>query len=89
MRSRKPIAGTITKGMDQAAGIQRQLALERERHTNKTASIAGQRGAIHGISDPALRTAKLLKLRFDDTEERQRHKAKVAELQRRLRGVWK
>lgn len=89
MKPRKPIAGSISKSMEKAAVIQRQITRERERHQNKTASLSAQRAAMVQVADPALRAAKLAKLRHDEIEESQRHKAKLSELERRVREVWR
>lgn len=85
MKPRKPKAGVVSKQMEKISTIRRQMTRERERHNNKMASIVAQRDALRGVGDPALRAAKLTKLRYDETEEYQRHKAKMDELQRRTR----
>ena len=73
--------------MDKIATISRQMERERQRHSNKRMSIAVQRDALAGIADLALRTAMLAKLRYGEVEEYQRHKSRVAELERRLRDA--
>ena len=84
-KPRKPKAGSVTKQMEKVAALSHQMERERQRHSNKRMSIAIQRDALAGVADPALRTSLLAKLRYDETEEYQRHKDKVAELERRLR----
>lgn len=89
MKARKPKAGDVSRKFDKLGNIQRQITRERERHQNKTASLAAQRAAVVRVADPALRAAKLAELRHDETEENQRHQAKLDELQRRAREVWR
>jgi len=89
MKAGKPVAGSISKSMEKAAVIQRQMTRERERHQNKVASLAAQHAIVVRVADPALRAAKIIKLRCDETEENQRHRAKLSELERRAREVWR
>jgi hypothetical protein len=89
MKPRKPTSGAVAQKIERVGAIQRQIRRERERHHNKTASLSAQRAAVARVADPALRAAKLTKLRHDEIEEGQRHKAKLDELQRRAREVWR
>ena len=86
-RPKKLKAGSTPRWMDKIATISRQMERERQRHSNKRMSIAVQRDALAGIADLALRTAMLAKLRYGEVEEYQRHKSRVAELERRLRDA--
>ncbi|SDB55819.1 Rossmann-fold NAD(P)-binding domain-containing protein [Belnapia rosea] len=86
---RRPIGGGVAKQFAQAAAIQGQVKRERERHQNKVASLSEQRAALLGVADPALRAAKMAKVRHDEIEENQRYKAKIDDLLRRAREVWR
>jgi hypothetical protein len=89
MKGHKPTGGAVAQKIERVGAIQRQITRERQRHHNKMANLSAQRAAAVRIADPALCAAKVLKLRYDETEEHQRHKAKMAELARRAREVWR
>lgn len=89
MKARKPKVGSIPEKMEKAGAVRRLMKRECERHDNKAAGIVAQRAVLQGVADPALRAAKMAKLAHDDIEERQRHAAKMRDLERRLREVWR
>lgn len=89
MKPCKPKGGDVPRQFEKLRDIQGKITRERERHQNKTASLSAQRAALVRVADPALRAAKLAKLRHDEIEENQRHRAKLDELQRRAREVWR
>lgn len=85
IKPRKPIGTPATRNRDKLVTLGAQRDREVQRHSTKTRSLAVQSDAAHGIADPALRQMTLARLRYDQQEEHNRHRAKMADFERRFR----
>jgi hypothetical protein len=89
MKPRRPSRGVVARQIEKVGAVQRQIRRERERHSNRVSSIAVQRGALGAVQEPTLRAAEMARLRCAEVEEHQRHRARLSELERRAREVWR
>ena len=85
IKPRKPIGTPAMKNRDKVAAICAQRDRETQRHWTKQHSLARQSDAAHAITDPAVRQVHLIRLMAEQKEEHDRHRAKMADFERRLR----
>ncbi|MFC7544355.1 hypothetical protein ACFQU2_39850 [Siccirubricoccus deserti] len=61
-KPQKPVGGAVTAKLDKFGSVQRQIARERQRHSNAMAGFAAKRSAAARIADAVRRAVALADL---------------------------
>lgn len=82
-------AGAVTRRLKQSSRVDELLRNENTRHNLKRENLRRQAHVALNIKNDPLRGVVMTRIKGEESEENQRHKARVAELSERRAKIWR